>query len=78
MRAGGYDAFELLESRMPPMPDELCAERMFLVTAFILRAIADRGRADERTGARAQLPSGPFAANLVSMVVGMLTAPVPH
>ena len=77
VRAGGYEAFELLESRMPPMPDALRAERMFVVTAFILRAIADRSRAGERPEARSQLASEPFAANLVAMVVGMLTAPVP-
>jgi AcrR family transcriptional regulator len=76
VRAGGYEAFELLETRMPPMPEALRAERMFVVTAFILRAIADRSRARERPEARAQLDSEPFAANLVSMVVGMLTAPV--
>lgn len=77
VRAGGYAAFELLESRMPPMPEDLRAERMFVVTAFILRAIADRSRAGEHPEARAQLASEPFAANLVAMVVGMLTAPVP-
>jgi AcrR family transcriptional regulator len=77
VRAGGYEAFELLETRMPPMPDDLRAERMFVVTAFILRAIADRSRAGERDDARAQLDSEPFAANLTAMVVGMLTAPVP-
>jgi AcrR family transcriptional regulator len=77
VRAGGYAAFELLESRMPPMPDELRSERMFVVTAFILRAIADRSRAREHPAARAQLATEPFAANLVSMAAGMLTAPTP-
>lgn len=73
-RTGGWDAYSLLESRVPPMPGEIKAERMSLVTAFILRAIADRGRAGDRPTGRRQLDSGPFADNLVAMVVGMLRA----
>ncbi|MDO9456741.1 TetR/AcrR family transcriptional regulator [Nocardioides sp.] len=76
-RMGGYDAYALLERRVPSMPDDLRAERLSLVTAFILRAIADRGRAGEQPTARRQLDLEPFAANLVAMVVGMLTAPGP-
>ncbi|MCW2815622.1 MAG: transcriptional regulator, TetR family [Nocardioides sp.] len=76
-RLGGYDAYALLEERVPPMPDELRAERLSLVTSFILRAIADRGRAGELASARRQLELEPFAANLVAMVVGMLSAPTP-
>ena len=74
-RLGGYDAYALLEERVPPMPDEVRAERLSLVTSFILRAIADRGRAGELASARRQLELEPFAANLVAMVVGMLSAP---
>lgn len=75
-RLGGYEAVRLLEQRMPPMPDDVRAERIALVTAFILRAIGDRGRAGERnTPGRPQLATEPFAENLVSMVVGMLRAP---
>ena len=78
-RAGGYDAYRLLEERMPPMPDDVRAERLSLVTAFMLRAIADRSRAGERpTPARAQLGTEPFAANLIAMAVGMLTSPPPR
>jgi AcrR family transcriptional regulator len=76
-RLGGYDAYALLEERVPPMPDDVRAERIALVTAFILRAIADRGRAGERPSGRPQLELEPFAANLVAMVVGMLSAPSP-
>ncbi len=75
-RLGGYDAYGLLEERVPAMPQELRAERLSLVTGFLLRAIADRGRAGERATARPQLDPEPFAANLVAMVVGMLSAPV--
>jgi AcrR family transcriptional regulator len=76
-RTGGPEAFDLLRSRTPPMPDELRAERLSLVTGFILRAVADRARARERETSRAQLETELFIANLVAMVRGMLTAPVP-
>lgn len=76
-RLGGYDAYALLEQRVPPMADDVRSERLSLVTAFILRAIADRGRAVEQPSGRPQLDLEPFAANLVAMVVGMLSAPAP-
>ena len=76
-RAGGYDAYGLLEQRMPPMTDELRLERMSLVTSFILRAAADRARAGERPHpSRHQLATEAFVRNLIAMAVGMLTAPV--
>ncbi|MGA8847129.1 MAG: TetR family transcriptional regulator [Nocardioides sp.] len=75
-RLGGYEVYTLLEQRVPPMPDDLRSERLSLVSAFVLRAIADRGRAGDRpTPGRAQLATDPFARNLVDMVVGMLSAP---
>ena len=75
-RLGGYEVYGLLEQRVPPMPDDMRSERLSLVTAFVLRAIADRSRAGDRsTPGRAQLDTDPFARNLVAMVVGMLTAP---
>jgi AcrR family transcriptional regulator len=74
-RMGGYDAFALLEQRVPAMPDDVRRERLSLATAFILRAIADRGRAREHASGRPQLDVEPFAANLVAMVAGMLGAP---
>lgn len=77
-RMGGYDAFALLEQRVPPMPDDVRRERLSLATAFILRAIADRGRAREHASGRPQLEVEPFAANLVAMVAGMLGAPSPR
>lgn len=77
-RAGGYDAYLLLERRMPPMPERLRAERMSLTTSFILRASADRARATERTPpTRAPLTTDAFIANLVAMATAMLAAPLP-
>ena len=75
-RLGGYEVYTLLEKRVPSMPVELRSERLSLVTAFVLRAIADRSRAVDRpTPGRPQLATDPFARNLVDMVVGMLSAP---
>ena len=76
-RTGGWETFELLGARTPPMPDELRAERLSLVTGFIMRAAADRARNRERSMARPQLETEQFIVNLIAMVVGMLAAPVP-
>ncbi|CAN5436267.1 TetR family transcriptional regulator [soil metagenome] len=75
-RLGGFEVYGVVEARVPDLPDDVRAERLSLVTAFILRAVADRSRAGERTlPGRAQLSTDPFAKNLVDMVVGMLSAP---
>lgn len=75
-RLGGFEVYTLLEQRVPPMPDDVRSERLSLVTAFVLRAIADRSRAGDRaTPGRAQLATEPFADNLVDLVVAMLSAP---
>ncbi len=76
-RLGGYDVYHLLEQRLAALPDDVRSERLSLVTAFILRTIADRSRSGERTPpGRRQLATEPFARNLLDMVVGMLSAPV--
>lgn len=76
-RAGGYEAYGLLEERMPPMSDELRLERMSLTTSFILRAVADRARSSERPHpSRHQLDTESFVRNVIAMSVGMLTAPI--
>ena len=76
-RTGGWEAYDLLGARTPPMPDALRAERLSLVTGFIMRAAADRARNRQRSMARPQLETEQFIVNLIAMVVGMLTAPVP-
>lgn len=76
-RTGGWEAYDLLGARTPPMPEALRAERLSLVTGFIMRAAADRARNRERSMARPQLETEQFIVNLIAMVVGMLTAPVP-
>lgn len=75
-RTGGVPVYELLESRLPAYDDALRAERLALVTSFILRSVADRARSQEQTvPGRAQLPTERFIANLVAMAAGMTTAP---
>jgi AcrR family transcriptional regulator len=74
---GGYAVYALLEERLPAYDEALRHERLALVTGFILRSVADRARATERTTpGRAQLPTERFVANLVSMAAGMATAPI--
>jgi AcrR family transcriptional regulator len=78
--AGGEPVYELVSARMPDLAPDLTAERLALLTAFVLRAVADRARAlergAERPASRAPLAGDRFTANLVAMAAGMLTAPV--
>ncbi len=76
-RTGGVPVYDLLEARLPAYDDALRAERLALVTSFILRSVADRARAQESTvPGRAQLPTERFVANLVAMAAGMAIAPL--
>ncbi|WP_182524358.1 TetR/AcrR family transcriptional regulator [Nocardioides dongkuii] len=77
-RTGGYDVFQLLQERLPAMPDAFRDERLALVTTFLLRAVADRARSEDREiPGRPQLPTEDFIENLLAMVTAMLTAPLP-
>lgn len=77
---GGYAVYELLAQRMPPLDEAMHNERLALITGFILRSVADRARASERTKSqgtqpgRTQLPTERFVRNLVTMAAGMATA----
>jgi AcrR family transcriptional regulator len=75
-RTGGNEVYALLAERMPAVPQEILDERCSLITSFILRAVADRERAKERTArpARPQLGDEVFVANLVAMVAGSVSA----
>jgi AcrR family transcriptional regulator len=75
-RTGGHEVYALLTERMPALPQELVDERSSLITSFILRAVADRERAKERTArpARPQLDDEVFVANLVAMVAAAASA----
>lgn len=76
-RTGGYEVYALLVQRMTPVSEDVATERISLVTSFILRAVADRARARERTtrGGRRQLDLDGFTDNLVALVTAMVTAP---
>ena len=76
-RTGGYEVYALLAERMTPVADDVATERISLVTSFILRAVADRARARERTtrGGRRQLGLDGFTDNLIALVTAMVTAP---
>jgi AcrR family transcriptional regulator len=75
VHTGGYEVYELIAQRIPGLGQELLNERMALVTAFILGAVARRARSGETAG-RPQLGVERFVANLVRMAAAMLAAPV--
>jgi hypothetical protein len=74
-RTGGHEVYAVLAARMPALPQEILDERSSLITSFILRAVADRERAKERTTrpARPQLDDEEFVENLVGMVAGAVS-----
>lgn len=76
-RTGGYEVYALLGERMADVGEEVRIERFSLVTSFILRAVADRARSQERRGrgGRRQLDQESFERNLINMVTAMYTAP---
>ncbi|MDN4173638.1 TetR/AcrR family transcriptional regulator [Nocardioides sp. SOB77] len=79
-RTGGYALFGLLRDRLAAYAMDLPLEneRLALVTAFIMRAVADRARAGELPpSGREELPTERFVRNLVSMATAMLVAPLP-
>jgi AcrR family transcriptional regulator len=75
-RTGGYEVYAALNARMPVLPQEIVDERSSLITSFILRAVADRERAKERTTApaRSHLDDEAFVVNLVAMVAAAVSA----
>ena len=78
-RTGGNEVYALLEERMPALPRAVVEERCSLITSFILRAVADRERAKERTSrpSRHVLDDEAFVENLVAMVAGSVSTAWP-
>jgi AcrR family transcriptional regulator len=78
-KTGGHAVYALLEERMAEVPPVVRVERLSLATEFILRAVADRARAlgRRRRSGRAQLGHEEFVMNLVAMIAGALSAPMP-
>jgi AcrR family transcriptional regulator len=79
-KTGGHDVYALLARRMAPVDPATQIERFSLITAFILRSVADRSRSLSRRGraGRPQLDAEPFVRNLIAMATGAMTAPLRH
>jgi AcrR family transcriptional regulator len=76
-RTGGNEVYALLAARMANVGHQVRIERFALITAFILRAVADRARLLGRRGrkGRPQLEYEAFVRNLVSMAAAAMSAP---
>jgi AcrR family transcriptional regulator len=79
-RTGGHAVYALLAERMAAVDDDVRVERFALITAFILRSVADRARAADRRGRRGrpQLDHEAFVGNLVAMIAAAVSAPWPR
>jgi len=79
-KTGGHAVYALLEERMAEVPPVVRVERLSLATEFILRAVADRARllGRRRRSGRPQLGHEDFVVNLVAMIAGALSAPMPR
>ena len=79
-RTGGNEVYALLATRMAEVSDEVRIERFALITAFILRAVADRARLLGRRGrqGRPQLEYETFVENLVGMAAAAMAASGPR
>ncbi|HEX4776055.1 MAG TPA: helix-turn-helix domain-containing protein [Acidimicrobiia bacterium] len=85
-QTAGFDAWALLRDRCPRLPDDLWDERRDVCVAFVGRAAADRARSLDARDSRSKrrdrggaplLSDDRFVDNLVAMVVGAMTAPMP-
>ena len=79
-RTGGNEVYELLGRRMAALSPAVQVERFSLITAFILRAVADRARILGQRGrkGRPQLEAEPFVRNLTAMAAAALSTPGPR
>ena len=75
-QTAGFEAWDLLRSRCPGVPADLWDERQEICISFIGRAAADRARLLDQEGEHPVLSDDRFVDNLISMVVGAMTAPM--
>ncbi len=77
-RTGGYEVYALLGRRMADVGREVGDERFALITAFVLRSVADRGRLLDRRDRRGrpQLDHETFVRNLAAMTAAAMAAPL--
>jgi AcrR family transcriptional regulator len=74
----GFEAWRLIRDRCGTgLPADLWDERQEICISFIGRAAADRARLLDQEGEHPVLSDDRFVANLVAMVVGALTSPMP-
>lgn len=78
-QTGGNEVYALLATRMARVGDAVRIERFALITAFILRAVADRARLLGGRGRRGrpQLEYETFVRNLVVMAAAAMASPAP-
>jgi AcrR family transcriptional regulator len=77
-QTAGFEAWRLLRARAQgELPDDLWDERQEIAISFVGRAAADRARLLDQAGEHPVLGDDRFVANLVAMVVGAMTAPMP-
>jgi AcrR family transcriptional regulator len=78
-RTGGNEVYAQLAARMTEVSDDVRTERLSIITAFILRAVADRASQLGRRGrgGRRQLEYEVFVRNLVAMTAAAISAPAP-
>jgi AcrR family transcriptional regulator len=77
-QTAGFEAWRLFRERCGSvLPDDLWDERQEICVSFIGRAAADRARALDQEGEHPVLSDDRFVTNLVAMLVGAMTAPVP-
>lgn len=65
-----------LDAAIDELPPRLRAERSAQITSFLLQALADQARRDDVRNAKRRLRDDAFAANLIDVLVAVLTAPV--
>jgi len=70
----GHEAWDLMRSRCPKVPEDLWMERQQLCIVFIGRAAAGRARLLDARGKHRVLSDDAFVDNLVDMVLGAMTA----
>lgn len=75
-QTAGFEAWHLLRARCPGVPDDLWDERQEICISFIGRAAADRARLLDQEGEHPVLSDDRFVDNVISMVVGAMTAPM--
>lgn len=77
-QTAGFEAWRLIRDRAQgPLPDDLWDDRQEIAISFIGRAAADRARLLDQEGEHPILSDDRFVANLIAMVVGAMTAPMP-